>query len=109
MSYTASIVSILAAILLAAAVPGPSFLMIAQTSASQSLRVGFIAALGMGVGGTLLASFSVMGLQTLFERMPLLYQALRLCGGLYLFYTGIRLWMKAKKDRCIPQEKIKTN
>jgi threonine/homoserine/homoserine lactone efflux protein len=52
----------------------------------------------MGVGGVAFAVAALLGLQALLAAVPTLYVALKLLGGAYLAYLGVRLWQGAGKD-----------
>ncbi|HMG49665.1 MAG TPA: hypothetical protein VK597_03660 [Inquilinus sp.] len=51
MDLTIPLLSILGAIVVGAASPGPSFVFVTRTAIALSRRDGLAAALGMGVGG----------------------------------------------------------
>lgn len=91
------LLAIVAAMLVGAISPGPSFLLVARISLSQSRMHGLAAALGMGVGGMVLATLAVIGLQALFMQIGWLYMGFKICGGTYLCYLGYRLWRGAKE------------
>jgi threonine/homoserine/homoserine lactone efflux protein len=97
MTEIMSVLAIMAAILVGAISPGPSFLLVARTSLSQSRRIGLASALGMGVGGMILATLAVIGLQALFMQVEWLYMGFKVGGGAYLVYLGFRLWRGAKE------------
>ena len=89
--------AIMAAMLVGAISPGPSFLLVARLSLSHSRGGGLAAALGMGVGGMILATLAVIGLQAIFMQVGWLYMLFKIGGGLYLVYLGIGLWRGAKQ------------
>jgi threonine/homoserine/homoserine lactone efflux protein len=91
------LVAIMAAMLVGAISPGPSFLLVARISLSQSRLHGLAAALGMGVGGMVLATLAVIGLQALFMQVDWLYMGFKICGGAYLCYLGYGLWRGARR------------
>lgn len=88
---------ILAALCVGVVSPGPSFIMIARTAAAGSRADGLAAALGMGAGGFLFGLLALAGLQGLLAAVPALYLGLKLAGGLYLAYLGLRLWLAARQ------------
>ncbi|MBI2255014.1 MAG: LysE family translocator [Proteobacteria bacterium] len=92
-----SVLAIMAAILVGAISPGPSFLLVARISLSQSRGHGLASALGMGVGGMFLATLAVVGLQAIFMQVEWLYMGFKLGGGAYLVYLGVRLWRGARE------------
>jgi threonine/homoserine/homoserine lactone efflux protein len=95
MSPTTAIVSILAALLLGAMSPGPSFVMVARNSIGLSRRDGVATALGMGIGAICFAGVALAGLYTLLATVAWLYAGLKIAGGLYLLYIASRIWRGA--------------
>lgn len=91
-----AIMGITTTLLLGAASPGPSFIMVARTAASTSRRNGLAAALGMGLGGLLFAMASLLGLHGVLLAVPDLYWALKIMGGIYLVYLATRIWRGAQ-------------
>ena len=92
-----AILGISAALAIGAAGPGPSFLVVARLAVSASRGDGLYAALGMGVGGLIFACLSLLGLHGLLLAVPSLYVVLKVLGGLYLAYLGIRIWRGASR------------
>lgn len=76
--------------------PGPSFVVVVRASAARSRRDGLAAALGMGIGGLAFAGLALAGLQALLMQVSWLYLILKVAGGAYLVYLGIRIWRGAK-------------
>ncbi|MFD2265162.1 LysE family translocator [Lacibacterium aquatile] len=87
--------SILAALLIGAMSPGPSFVMVSRLAISTSRRDGLAAALGMGAGGAAFGALALLGLATLLAQIDWLYMGFKIAGGLYLLYLGIRIWRGA--------------
>ncbi|NEQ42267.1 MAG: LysE family translocator [Leptolyngbya sp. SIOISBB] len=98
MQQVTALLGIGAAIAVGAASPGPSFVMVARTAIALSRPDGLYAALGMGIGGLVFAMAALLGLQGLLLAIPSLYWALKVIGGLYLAYLGLRIWVGAKKS-----------
>jgi len=92
-----ALVGILAALTVGVVSPGPSFVMIARTAVSVSRGDGIAAAFGMGVGGALFAVAALLGLHGVLLAVPSLYVVLKIAGGLYLAYLGLRIWLFAKR------------
>jgi threonine/homoserine/homoserine lactone efflux protein len=98
MSLSVSLLSIAGALTLGTISPGPSFVMVARTSVTQSRSHGLSAALGMGIGGTLFAVAALFGLQALLSAVPGLHVIMKTAGGAYLAYLGFRIWKGARED-----------
>ena len=97
MDIIAAVLSIAGAITLGAMSPGPSFLMVARTAIARSRMDGLAAALGMGVGGVLLAAAALLGLQVVLIAVPWLYFVLKILGGAYLVFIGVMIWRGARQ------------
>ena len=89
------IAGIITALSLGTMSPGPSFVVVARTAVAKSRSNGVATAFGMGVGGVVFASAALLGLQSLLIAVPMLYVALKIAGGLYLCYLGIRIILSA--------------
>lgn len=97
MQHWTALLGITAAIGIGAASPGPSFVMVARTAASQGRPHGLLAAAGIGTGGLIFAILALLGLHSLLNLAPALYLALKLAGGLYLAWLGWRIWRGARQ------------
>jgi threonine/homoserine/homoserine lactone efflux protein len=76
--------------------PGPSFVMVARLAVATSRANGLGAAVGMGVGGVVFAVAALCGLQAILLAVPSVYLVLKLLGGLYLCYLGLRIFLAAR-------------
>lgn len=97
MQHVSALLGIATALAIGAASPGPSFIMVARTAVSSSRVAGIYAALGMGIGGLIFAVASLLGLHGLLLAVPSLYWVLKVVGGLYLAYLGVRIWLGANQ------------
>ncbi|GAC1326329.1 MAG: LysE family translocator [Collimonas sp.] len=95
MSPLAAITAILAALLIGAMSPGPSFVMVARNSIGLSRRDGLATALGMGAGGVFFSGIALIGLYSLLASVTWLYVSLKVAGGLYLVYVAAKIWRGA--------------
>ncbi|HJW57174.1 MAG TPA: LysE family translocator, partial [Burkholderiaceae bacterium] len=95
MNNTWIIISIATAVAIGAMSPGPSFVMVARTAVASSRRAGLLAALGMGIGGMTFAIGALLGLHALLAAVPWLYLLVKILGGAYIAYLGLRIWRGA--------------
>jgi threonine/homoserine/homoserine lactone efflux protein len=95
MELPIAVAAILAAVLVGAISPGPSFVLVARTAVAVSRSDGIAAALGMGLGGSIFAAAALLGLQVVLAAVPSLYLGLKMAGAAYLIYLAIRLWRGA--------------
>ncbi|WP_454853334.1 LysE family translocator [Rhizobium binxianense] len=90
-------VSIIAALMVGAMSPGPSFVVVSRIAISRSRVDGLVAALGMGLAGVLFAGLALAGLTALLTRFEWLYLVLKIGGGAYLIYIAFNIWKGAKE------------
>lgn len=95
MDSVIAVASILGAVVIGAASPGPSFVLVARIAVAGSRPDGLMAALGMGVGGVTFGGLALIGLHAVLSEVAWLYLVLKVAGGLYLLYLAIRLWRGA--------------
>ncbi|MGY9047973.1 hypothetical protein P775_16500 [Puniceibacterium antarcticum] len=78
--------------------PGPSMLYVLSRSVGQSRAAGLASALGLGVGGILLAIATALGLATLFEWANWLVTVLQYVGSGYLVWLGLGMIREGPED-----------
>ncbi|MBB4038902.1 threonine/homoserine/homoserine lactone efflux protein [Microvirga flocculans] len=106
MSMTVILFSIVGALLIGAISPGPSFVLVSRIAITASRLAGLSAALGMGLGGATFGILALLGLSALLMRVEWLYLALKLMGGAYLIYLGIRIWRGAREPIAVPDREV---
>lgn len=74
--------------LLAAASPGPDFVLVTQQTLSKGRRTGLICSLGITFGLGIHVVYSVLGLATIIAHSQPLLTAIKWLGGGYLIYLG---------------------
>ena len=97
MENVSALLGVITALTVGVVSTGPSFVMVARTAMSSSRSDGVAAAVGMGAGGVLFAVAALLGLQAFLLAVPSLYLLLKILGGLYLAYLGLRIWRSAKE------------
>ncbi len=98
MPYHVTLLAGIAAIHWAALIsPGPNFLLITQVSSAESRRAGLCTALGISTGSVIWATIAILGVSVIFSRFVWVYNGMKLLGGVYLVYLGIRAWVGAAR------------
>lgn len=95
--------------LLAAASPGPDFVLVSQQTLSKGRRTGLICSLGITFGLGIHVIYSVLGLATIIAHSQPLLTAIKWLGGGYLIYLGWQgIQAKPKKpvDLTNPTESV---
>lgn len=84
--------------LLAAASPGPDFVLISQHTLAYGKRAGLWCSLGIALGLSVHIIYSTLGLATLVANSSSLLWIIKLLGGSYLIYLGVQ-GLKAKANK----------
>jgi len=75
--------------LLAAASPGPDFVLVSQQTLSNGKRAGLLCSLGISLGLSLHILYSAFGLAAVIANSASALWAIKLLGGSYLIYLGV--------------------
>ncbi|WP_424831855.1 LysE family translocator [Ruegeria sp.] len=73
--------------------PGPAMLYTAAQTMARGRKAGWLAAVGIHVGGYAHVAAASLGLAILFDAVPTLYTVLKFAGALYLVFLGARLFL----------------
>src|SRR5262245_13182660 len=90
--------------LLAAASPGPDFVLVTRQSLLFGRKAGLLASLGIALGLSIHIIYSAAGLAAVVAHSAHWMTAIKLIGGAYLIYLGIRGLLSKKGQMSIPQE-----
>ncbi len=74
--------------LLAAASPGPDFILVSQQTLSNGKKAGLLCSLGIALGLSVHILYSALGLAALIVNSSSALWAIKLLGGSYLLYLG---------------------
>jgi threonine efflux protein len=77
-------------VFLAQVAPGPNMLAVSSISLSSGRRAGLLAACGVAVGVFLTAIFFAFAMRALLESFPFLLNLMKIVGGGYLLFLGLR-------------------
>lgn len=97
-SYETMVVVALAGLALSAS-PGPSMLYVLSRSVGQSRAAGLASAIGLGLGGVLLAVIAALGLAAVFQQSATAYHAMTIIGAGYLIYLGARMIFEREPEQ----------
>lgn len=73
--------------------PGPTFFITVKTAIGQTRRSALFVVLGSSTGTILWGLSGFFGIALLFKTAPWIYLSLKLLGGTYLIYLGLKLIM----------------
>ena len=80
----------------AAITPGPNFFITVHTAVGTSRKLSLFTVLGIVAGTLVWALSGYLGISILFKTVPMLYFSLKIIGGLYLIYVGVKLILNRK-------------
>lgn len=78
--------------------PGPNLLVVVQASVTQGRTAGVITGLGVVTGDALYAACSLLGMATLIAKGGTLFSAIKIAGGLYLMWFGLRMFFAGRRE-----------
>ncbi len=82
--------------------PGPALLYTAAQTLARGRRAGYMAALGIHVGGYAHVGAATLGLSAVFRHVPEAYLVLKLAGAGYLIYLGLVMLVRKPEERALP-------
>lgn len=85
---------------LAAMSPGPDFILVTQQALTRSRKAGVLTGLGVALGFSVHVVYSVLGLAAVVAASSSLLAAIKIAGGSYLIYLGVK-GLRAK-----PQQRV---
>src|SRR6478736_1520639 len=91
MDSTLVLISVFAIFIPALILPGPDFVAVVRSSMTYGTRAGLLTTLGVSMGLCLYATLSLLGLSAILVQYQWLTWAVRLLGGAYLIWLGIKL------------------
>lgn len=91
MDWTIVLVGVFAIFIPALMLPGPDFVAVVRSSMSRGTVAGLLTTVGVTIGLGFYASLSLLGLSAILLEYQWLAWAVRICGGLYLAYLGLKL------------------
>lgn len=91
MDAVGTLVAVFAVFIPALILPGPDFVGVVRSSLTRGTTAGLLTTLGVTVGLGMYATLSLLGLSAVLVKYQWLTWAVRVLGGAYLAYLGIRL------------------
>jgi threonine/homoserine/homoserine lactone efflux protein len=84
--------------------PGATLAVVVETALGYGRRAALLTVAGIGLGNAILAVTAALGLSTLVDRWPSSLQVVRVAGGAYLAYLGLRgLWRAISASRRVAE------
>lgn len=87
------LISVFAIFIPALILPGPDFVAVVRSSMSHGAGAGLLTTVGVSVGLGIYATLGLLGLSAVLMRFEWLAWAIRVAGGAYLVYLGVKLLM----------------
>jgi threonine/homoserine/homoserine lactone efflux protein len=83
--------------LLLAVTPGPDMALVTRNALAHGPRGVLLTTTGIAFALALWVTATAVGLAALLKTSALLFEALKLAGGAYLAYLGIRAWLESRR------------
>ncbi|KQU61333.1 lysine transporter LysE [Rhodococcus sp. Leaf278] len=83
---------------LLAILPGPDSFLVLRYSIG-GLKPGIAAAMGVAIGGLFWAVLVAVGLAAIVEQSATAYRVVKILGGLYLLYLGVKAFRSRRKNK----------
>ena len=97
-----TLITVFAIFIPALILPGPDFVAVVRSSMAHGPRAGLLTTVGVTLGLSLYATLSLLGLSALLNEYQWLTWTVRILGGSYLIYLGIRLLWTKPRDIQVP-------
>lgn len=91
MHPTVVLISVFAIFIPALILPGPDFIGVVRSSMTRGTKAGLLTAVGVSIGLGFYATLGLAGLSAILVRFEWLAWLIRIAGGAYLIYLGIKL------------------
>jgi threonine/homoserine/homoserine lactone efflux protein len=91
MDHALVLISVFAIFIPALILPGPDFVAVVRSSMTRGTRAGLLTTLGVSAGLCLYATLSLLGLSAILAQYQWLTWTVRILGGCYLVFLGLRL------------------
>jgi RhtB (resistance to homoserine/threonine) family protein len=95
---TTQLLPFLAVVAMITVTPGPDIALVLRNSLRGGSRDGVLTALGCSTGLLVWGSASALGLATIVSASSSLFSAIRILGGIYLTWLGVRMIWGARKS-----------
>lgn len=84
--------------------PGPNTLLVIRYCLTAPRKVAIVAASGTVTGTFFWGMAGWLGINVLFQAAPFAYQALKIAGGLYLLWLGVKVFLDLRRTPGAPAD-----
>src|SRR3954471_15635076 len=91
MHPTVVLISVFAIFIPALILPGPDFVAVVRSSMTRGTTAGLLTTIGVSIGLGIYATLGLLGLSAILMKFHWLAMVIRIAGGAYLIYLGLRL------------------
>lgn len=97
MNSTIVLASVFAIFIPALMLPGPDFIAVVRSSMARGTSAGLLTTVGVSIGLGFYATLSLLGLSAILVEYQWLGWAVRVLGGCYLVYLGVRIFFSGSR------------
>ena len=109
MHPTIVLISVFAIFIPALMLPGPDFVAVVRSSMTRGTVAGLLTTIGVSAGLGIYATLGLLGLSAILVKFHWLALAIRIAGGAYLIYLGIRLLRSKPASMEVPADATTRN
>lgn len=102
MDYLNSLLTLTGVMVLSVISPGPNFAIVSSTALGVSRRAGVLTAIGLALASITWGTLSIAGISLILAHASWLYTAIKIAGGLYLIWLGIKMVRAARQPASAP-------
>lgn len=99
------LISVFAIFIPALMLPGPDFVAVVRSSMTRGTAAGLLTTVGVSIGLGVYATLGLLGLSAVLAEFEWLAWTIRVAGGAYLVYLGIRLLLAKPKAIKVTEER----
>ena len=89
-----SAIGFLLAIIILAATPGPGMFATIARALASGFNEAFTLICGIVIGDIIFLLFAIFGLSIVAQAMGEFFFIVKICGGIYLIYLGLKIWFR---------------
>lgn len=84
-------------LLLSVISPGPNFALVTSTAMTVSRRAGILTGVGFSLASGAWSLLAIGGVNALISHAPVVHAAVRIAGGVYLLWLGLKMILTARR------------
>lgn len=97
--HSTVLITFAVALAIAVALPGPGILSVVSCAIAHGFESALAMIAGLVLGDLIYFTFAIGGLAALARSMGEFFYVVKLIGGVYLIWLGVKLWQQSRRER----------